>query len=101
MKHARPDYNRIQDPDNKIPGDEPAFLLRGQDVSAADTVRAWANLNDLNGGSQRLSDAARQQADKMDAWPKKKPADGLSYEILSDTELSPEMVEKVALKPQP
>ena len=29
MKHARDDYNRIQDPAGKIPEDEPVFLLRG------------------------------------------------------------------------
>lgn len=28
MKHAGEDYNRIQDPENKIPADEPVFLLR-------------------------------------------------------------------------
>ena len=31
MKHAREDYNRIQDPAGLIPADEPVFLLRGQD----------------------------------------------------------------------
>lgn len=30
MIHARPDYNRIQDPENKIPEDEPVFLLRAK-----------------------------------------------------------------------
>lgn len=27
MLHARKDYMRIQDPENKIPQDEPVFLL--------------------------------------------------------------------------
>jgi len=31
MKHAREDYNRIQDPENKIPEDEPVMLFRAQD----------------------------------------------------------------------
>ena len=31
MRHLRDDYNRIQDPHNKIGGDEPVFLLRAQD----------------------------------------------------------------------
>jgi hypothetical protein len=30
MKHARDDYNRIQDPAGLIPEDEPVFLLRAQ-----------------------------------------------------------------------
>lgn len=31
MIHARPDYNRIQDPENKIPANEPVILFRAQD----------------------------------------------------------------------
>jgi hypothetical protein len=31
MLHARDDYNRIQDPENKIGKDEPVLLLRAQD----------------------------------------------------------------------
>ena len=75
MKHDRSDYNRIQDPDGLIPVDEPVFLLRGQDMSAAETVRYWADLNDMNGGNPEASAAARAQANAMDLWPKKKPAD--------------------------
>lgn len=75
MRHARDDYNRIQDPEGKIPEDEPVFLLRAQDSIAAEVVRKWAELNDLSGGDSRLSEMARAQADKMGAWPKKKLAD--------------------------
>jgi len=50
MKHARKDYDRIQDPDGKIPEDEPVFIVRAQDICAGDTVRAWAALNDDIGG---------------------------------------------------
>lgn len=42
MKHAREDYNRIQDPAGLIPEDEPVFLLRGQDIFAPELVMAWA-----------------------------------------------------------
>lgn len=42
MKHAREDYNRIQDPAGLIPEDEPVFLLRGQDMFAPSLVREWA-----------------------------------------------------------
>ncbi len=41
MKHARADYDRIQDPAGKIPADEPVFLIRGQDFTGPETVAAW------------------------------------------------------------
>ena len=75
MKHARDDYNRIQDPAGKIPDDEPVFLIRGQDVVSGDAVRAWADLNDDAGGDPEASRLAREQADRMDAWSPKKPCD--------------------------
>ncbi len=75
MKHQRADYQRFQDPEGKIPPDEPVFLIRGQDKVAGDSVRAWADLNERSGGDPELSRLAREQASRMDAWPKKKPAD--------------------------
>lgn len=42
MKHARDDYNRIQDPAHLIPEDEPVFLLRGKDKYAAEAVLLYA-----------------------------------------------------------
>jgi hypothetical protein len=75
MKHQRADYQRFQDPERKIPQDEPVFLLRGQDKVAGDAVRAWADLNERNGGDRELSRLAREQAARMDAWPMKKLAD--------------------------
>lgn len=44
MKHARKDYDRIQDPLNLIPVSEPVFLLRGQDVCAVDMLAHYCNL---------------------------------------------------------
>lgn len=73
MKHARPDYDRIQDPINQIPKDEPVFLLRAQDETAAATVRFWASLNSQ--GDPQAVELARRHARLMDAWPKKKVAD--------------------------
>ncbi len=75
MIHARNDYNRIQDPENKIPEDEPVFLIRAQDVVGARTVRAWAFFNREVGGSQSLTESALKQADLMEKWPKHKIAD--------------------------
>lgn len=76
MKHARPDYMRIQDPAGEIPADEPVFLIRGQDIVSGDAVRAWSDLNLKAGGDPELSKRACEQADLMDQWPKKKKADG-------------------------
>jgi len=75
VKHAREDYNRIQDPENLIPEDEPVFLLRGQDIVAATLVRLWAKVNEQEGGSPEASRLAREHADRMDAWPKHKRCD--------------------------
>lgn len=72
MKHARKDYDRIQDPENKIPTDEPVFLLRGQDASAARTVRYWATQQPKGSKVKRL---ALNQAKRLDDWKKKKVAD--------------------------
>lgn len=75
MKHARDDYNRIQDPANLIPEDEPVFLIRAQDIVGHAAVRSWANLHRLNGGSDDAYLKAMTHADLMEAWPKKKNAD--------------------------
>jgi hypothetical protein len=84
MLHARPDYNRIQDPalndpsllspgSTPIAAEEPVFLLRAQDVTAAAVLRFWAYLN--KDGDSNACAIALAQADKMDAWPTKKTAD--------------------------
>lgn len=75
MIHARADYNRIQDPEGKIPEDEPVFLMRAQDENAAEVVRFWAHLNDKKGGDPKLTAWAMAHADLMDKWPTKKKAD--------------------------
>ena len=75
MIHAREDYNRVQDPENKIPQDEPVFLLRAQDETAAHVVRFWAFLNQNSAQHNILNKMALNHADKMDAWPVKKRAD--------------------------
>jgi hypothetical protein len=86
MIHARPDYNRIQDPAlhnlsllapgcSAIGSDEPVFLVRAGDKTAAATVRAWADINELAGADPEIVRIARSHADLMDAWPRKKQAD--------------------------
>lgn len=68
MKHARKDYNRIQDPEGKIPEDEPVFLIRGQDVAGPDTVLQWAGLAEAHGASLEIVKSAREQAMRMRDW---------------------------------
>lgn len=68
MRHARPDYDRIQDPEGKIPGDEPVFIIRGQDVVGDKAVEAWANLAEAAGARDDIVKAARDQAHKMRKW---------------------------------
>lgn len=68
MKHAREDYNRIQDPDRKIPDDEPVFLLRASDMCAPAAIRHWAYNSMANNASKALVDAALAHADAMEEW---------------------------------
>lgn len=74
MIHARDDYNRIQDPDGKIPEDEPVFLLRAQDALACKAVEYYAFLCS-NAQAPEVAAKARAHADRMAAWPKKKVPD--------------------------
>lgn len=75
MKHARPDYDRIQDPAGLIPEDEPVFLIRAQDENSAQTVRWYARRAESRGASPELIRMAREHADRMAAWPKHKVPD--------------------------
>lgn len=65
MKHMRIDYDGIQDSTGKVPDDEPVFLLRGKDPSAAAAVNAWANDVQKRGGDPELVASARQWAMQM------------------------------------
>lgn len=68
MKHARKDYDRIQDPEGKIPENEPVFLIRGQDLAAPETLRAYAMEAHRKGASQLIIDATLRQAREMEQW---------------------------------
>ncbi|MCK9435723.1 MAG: hypothetical protein M0Q12_00780 [Synergistaceae bacterium] len=68
MIHARKDYNRIQDPEHKIPDDEPVFLIRGQDIVAPEVVRQWAFRARKAGAKELIVEAALQQAEAMERW---------------------------------
>jgi hypothetical protein len=75
MLHARKDYNRIQDPLNIIPDDEPVFLLRAQDKLAWHIVKIYAWVAELAGASEELVRIVREHAEKMKKWPVKKVPD--------------------------
>ena len=70
MKHARPDYNRIQDPENLIPNDEPIFLIRGQDEAAPATLRYYAMRAAQSGAARNIIEATLNHADQMEEWQK-------------------------------
>lgn len=75
MKHAREDYNRIQDPARLIPADEPVQLWRGQDKYAARLCRIYADWVEADGGDPEVVRLSRLQADAMDAWRTHKSPD--------------------------
>ena len=68
MKHAREDYNRIQDPAGLIPADEPVFLLRAQDITAHHAVRSYARTLATHGGDPIMVSMSLAWADRMKRW---------------------------------
>lgn len=74
MKHARQDYDRIQDPQHKIPQDEPVFLLRAQDVLAAPILELYAFMASL-ANRPDIAELILQHAKLMQQWPTKKIPD--------------------------
>lgn len=80
MKHAREDYNRFQDPENKIPEDEPVFLIRGRDPIAPAVLRYYADMQRSRAtrimarGSMEMEDAldlacvVERHATAMEEW---------------------------------
>lgn len=74
MRHARPDYERFQDPAGIIPEDEPVFLVRGQDKAAPATLRAWAEEAGRLGANIDIIALVRQHVDAMEAWQRDQAA---------------------------
>jgi hypothetical protein len=55
MKHARPNYERFQDPEGKIPQDEPVMLFRAQDYLFVEVLLDYATrLRRLDGVQEEL-----------------------------------------------
>jgi hypothetical protein len=75
MKHARPDYDRIQDPAGLIPEGEPVFLLRAQDkhfIGMLEYYRAAVLAQD---GDPKIVKAVEQHIERAKQWPKRKAPD--------------------------
>lgn len=74
MKHARPDYERIQVPAGRIPADEPVILFRAQDRHSAAVARFYADLVEAEGDHPEIVAAVRRHIPLIEAWqPKKWP----------------------------
>jgi len=72
MRHSREDYNDV-DLEQKIPGDEPVFLIRGQDVCAADAIEAWAGIAKDAGADAAIVENARTFAEDVRTWQRGNP----------------------------
>lgn len=75
MKHARADYDRIQDPAGLIPEDEPVMLFRAQDKHFNKVLEYYRHLVHTDNGDPRIITAINEHLVLSDAWPVKKAPD--------------------------
>jgi len=75
MKHARADYDRIQDPAGLIPTDEPVFLIRGQDQYCISTLLHYRDLVLKDGGDMKIVHAINDHLQLVANWPRRKAPD--------------------------
>jgi hypothetical protein len=69
MKHARKDYNRIQDPEEKIGRDEPVFLLRAQDKHFVPMLEDYFRHLAMSGEAQlEMLEAVSAQITRAKQW---------------------------------
>lgn len=68
MKHARSDYNRIQDPAGLIADDEPVFLIRAKDAAGPLTVLMWAQEASRLGAAEEIVQSAIEHSLRMIQW---------------------------------
>ena len=69
MRHARSDYDRIQDPAGLIPDDEPVLLIRGQDTLAPLMARFYAlATRSTDEGSEGIARRLDQWAAVIEDW---------------------------------
>jgi hypothetical protein len=70
MIHAREDYNRFQDPENKIGQDEPVMLFRAHDIHFIGVLTSYASLLEENGNTE-VANAVREHIELASDWRKK------------------------------
>jgi len=68
MKHARPDYDRIQDPAGLIPEDEPVVLFRAQDQYTPAILEYYADLVEQDHGDPEIVRTARAHVERILDW---------------------------------
>jgi hypothetical protein len=68
MKHARDDYNRIQDPAGKIGEDEPVMLFRAQDRLMGEVLIKYLELLKQNGAKADIQQAVHEHINATLAW---------------------------------
>ena len=73
MIHAREDYNRFQDPDNKIPQNEPVFLFRAQDKHFIKVLKYYQFLLWEDSPTSSIIDLIDKHIELSKDWPTKTP----------------------------
>lgn len=68
MRHARPDYDRFQDPAGLIPEDEPVILIRGQDQAAIPAMEAWCAAHLAAGGDVAVANLVYEHIARVADW---------------------------------
>jgi len=71
MKHAREDYNRFQDPENKIPKDEPVMLFRAQDRHFIRVLKYYVDMLDA-AENETVAKAVRKHIEDAKAYRARK-----------------------------
>jgi hypothetical protein len=76
MKHARSDYDRIQDPAGLIPENEPVLLFRAQDKHFIKVARFYQMLvEEDDDGDMRIVTAIDDHLVRARNWPVRKTPD--------------------------
>lgn len=70
MKHARQDYNTVQDSSEKIPENEPVFLLRGQDPLSPKMLKTYAKRLKKLGGDPEMVQIVKDWAKTIKNYQK-------------------------------
>lgn len=100
MLHARTDYNRIQDPEERIGDDEPVFLFRAKDVLAPVVLARYAELLKQHGCQQEMIDSTLLWEQKMREWQRQRGCKLPDLPVEYETQLAITQVGVVKLEPK-